>query len=374
MTKVLYFIETLYQGGAETLVKDYALLLDKSMFSVVVVCLRRTGSSYEGLLKDNGIRVIYVSDFFGSYQTFFGRLKNKAARMAGLYHIFLRKIITSESPDVIHAHLAVLRFLKFADIKKNIKLLYTVHSEPKKYWHGKTRCSSCEYKACHQLIKNKNMQLIALHDAMRNEVNQLFNVSNTIVINNGIDFTKFENALSKEIVRSKLQISKEAFVIGHIGRFAEPKNHRFIVDVFVETLKKNPNAFLLLVGSGPLLAEIKSKVSKFNIEDHVMFLTNRIDVPDLMNAMDVFIFPSVYEGLGIVLIEAQKMGLPCVISDDVPSAASVSNLTLAKSLQATPEEWADSLLNFKVGKVIYKNLNNWDMNLVVQQLEQLYLG
>ena len=101
-------------------------------------------------------------------------------------------------------------------------------------------------------------------------------------------------------------------------------------------------------------------------------LGNRTDVPSLLNAMDVFFFPSVYEGLGIALIEAQKMGLPCVISDRVPSAAVISNLVSVLSLECPKDLWANALCKPVPSNIEYYNLEKWDMNNVVKELEVLY--
>jgi glycosyltransferase involved in cell wall biosynthesis len=371
-TKVVHFIETLYQGGAETLVKDYALLLDKSKFDITILCLRRTYSPYETLLKNAGIKVIFISDFFGSKKTVWGRIKNKISNIVGLYHIKVKKILNEINPDVIHAHLAVLRYLVYALSQISPSLFYTVHNEPQKYWHCKTRISSKEFKACQYLVQEKKMRLISLHSAMQKELDKLFCVDNTIVVNNGIDFSKFSKALSKEEIRKKLQISQESFVIGHIGRFVEQKNHRFLIETFYHVLKQKENSTLLLIGTGPLLDEIKKQIHELKIDNHVIILSNRSDIPDLMNAMDVFAFPSLWEGLGIVLIEAQKMQTRCVISSAVPDAAIVSNLVYRMPKNASANEWAEILLNFKVNSVQYDGLENWDMGNVIRTLENLY--
>ena len=372
MIKVVHFIETLYQGGAETLVKDYALLLDKSKFDITILCLRRTNSPYESLLKKSGIKVIFISDFFGSSQSTWGRIKNKISNIIGLYHLKVKKILNEIKPNVIHAHLAVLRYLPNALSKIAPSLFYTVHNEPQKYWHCKTKLSSKEFKACHYLVKNKNMHLIALHCAMQKELNALFNVDNTIVVNNGIDFSKFSNALSKDVIRNKLQISHDTFVIGHVGRFVEQKNHKLLIDAFNYVLQQKDNSILLLIGTGPLLDEIKRQIHEYKIENKVVILSNRSDIPDLMNAMDVFAFPSLWEGLGIVLIEAQKMQTQCVISSAVPDAAIVSSLVYRMPQDATAKEWAEKLLNFKADSIKFNGIEEWDMGNVIRMLENLY--
>lgn len=371
MIRIVHFIDTLFQGGAETLVKDYARFLDKKKFNLTVLCLRRTESPYERIIESLNVNVIYICDYFGSCKTICGRVKNKLAKTFGLYHLKIKKVLFDLQPDVVHAHLAVLRYLKYADLNST-KFFYTVHSEPLRYWHCSTSISKKEFKASCWLIKEKKLQLIALHNSMRVELNRLFGVDNTIVINNGIDFSKFSNVLTKEKSRKKLKIPKDAFVVGHLGRFIQEKNHVFLLKIFARLVEKKSNSLLLLIGSGPLLDSIKSKINELRIENNVLILSNRTDVPDLLNAMDVFAFPSIYEGLGIALIEAQKMGLPCVVSDKVPSAATISNLVTTLQLTAAEEKWVDALLKPKPKIVEYQNLESWDIRNVVKQLEILY--
>ena len=284
----------------------------------------------------------------------------------------LRLIVKKINPDVIHGHLFILHYLKMLDYKNVKKFLYTCHSEPQVYWHCKTAFSKNEYIAAQWLVKNRAMQFIALHEKMRVELNTMFRVHNTVVVNNGIIFSKFDNPLPSEIVRQKIGIPKEAFVVGHIGRFAEPKNHFFILNCFSKLVVQKPNSFLLLVGNGPLRSIIFSKIRELNLESKVKILDNRTDIPDILNAMNVFLFPSIYEGLGIVLIEAQKMGLPCVVSDKVPSAATISNLVTTLSLKQNQDQWCKALCKAIPSNVVYNNLEKWNMNNIIKQLEKLY--
>ena len=373
MKKILFFVSTLYQGGAETIVKDYALLLDKKKFCVIVLCLRRMNTEYENIMKKNGIKVIFLYDYllykptsaisrylFG-WMTFFR-----------LDYILARIIVKIIKPDVIHAHLLVLRYLRHFDLKRVKKIFYTVHSEPRKYWHGNTKDSKKEIDAALWLVKNKGMRLIALQEPMRMELNAMFDVKNTIVMNNGIDFQNFTNPRPSQEIRQELGIPNGAFVIGHVGRFAEPKNHSFILDVFSRLLDQKKDSFLLLVGDGPQRDEVLSRIAALHLESNVKIVGNRTDVPDLLNAMDVFFFPSIYEGLGIALIEAQKMGCPCVVSNRVPSAATISNLVTTLSLEDSKDKWVEALYKPAPENVEYYDLEKWDMNNVVKELEIVY--
>ena len=165
------------------------------------------------------------------------------------------------------------------------------------------------------------------------------------VLNNAIDTDEFAfNPLARTRVRSNLGLSDE-LIVGHVGRFVDQKNHDYLIDVFWELSKLNSQVRLLLVGDGPLRTQIEKKVRALNIENKVIFTGVRDDVSDLMQAMDVFVFPSKKEGLGVVLIEAQTSGLPCVISDRIPEEAIISERLMdIMSLKASPGDWAERIL------------------------------
>ena len=144
--------------------------------------------------------------------------------------------------------------------------------------------------------------------------------------------------------------------------------------VFEEVRKRKTKAFLLLVGDGKLKMMIQDELRSKGLAEYSLILSNRTDIPDLMNAMDVFVFPSIYEGLPVVLIEAQKMKLPCVISDTISNYVNISNLVRVKSLHASEVEWADSILEPFPVDTEYDHLEEWDMRNVVAHLMKLYQG
>ena len=369
-TKVLQFIHGFSMGGAETLVKEYCLKLNKEKYDLSVLCFHRYGTPYEKILEEAGIRVTYASDYIKDYD----RIAHKyPGRLFMLWKrfLFLKGQLKREAPDVLHFHMALSVYVLLAGLDKNVKMLRTVHSEPKKRWNNSPG-RRIDFYATKRLVKKYHLQFITLHDSMRKEVNEMFGVNDSLVLNNGIDFSKFETAQPKEVVREREGIPKDAYVIGHVGRFNALKNHGFIVEIFSEIYKKNPNAFLLLVGNGSLREQTEIQLKQLGLENRYKILSNRTDIPDLMNCMDKFLFPSKYEGLGIVLIEAQKIGLECIISSVVPDAAIVSNLIKKVDLRESAEVWAEEIVNFSVDHVTYQKIEEWDMKQVVLRLEEIY--
>ena len=140
-------------------------------------------------------------------------------------------------------------------------------------------------------------------------------------------------------------IEEDKTVIGHIGRFNTQKNHEFLIDIFNEFHKRNSNSILVLVGKGNLEDKIKDKVKKLGLANNVLFLGVRKDIPELLCAFDLFLFPSFYEGMPNTVIEAQTTGLPCLISDSITEEAKVTDIVTFASLNDTASKWSDECLN-----------------------------
>nr|WP_308667191.1 glycosyltransferase family 1 protein [uncultured Allisonella sp.] len=164
------------------------------------------------------------------------------------------------------------------------------------------------------------------------------------VINNAIDLKKYAfNLQKRKVLRKKLGVADE-FVVGHVGRFMYQKNHDFLIDIFAEVHRKIPQMVLLLIGDGPLREGIEEKVRGLNLIENVRFLGVRDDVQDLYNAMDLFILPSHYEGLGMVGVEAQANGLNVLASTAVPDEMKFTNLVQFEDLKNDTSKWSDRII------------------------------
>ena len=159
------------------------------------------------------------------------------------------------------------------------------------------------------------------------------------VIPNAIELDKFRfNAETRKQTRRELGISDDTFLIGHVGRFMPQKNQSFLVDVLVGLLPKRPDVMLAFVGDGPDRTAVQQHVEELGIADHVLFLGQRSDVNRLYQAFDVFCLPSLYEGLCVVGIEAQRAGLPCLFSDTITREVDVTGASRFVPI-TSPEEW-----------------------------------
>ena len=364
--KVIEYISNLGDGGAETLVKDYVRLLDRNRFEPVVVVLRGgINSANKRTIEENKIPIIEI---FPHWNIFVRVWKKMFGRWYIPYR--LRRIIAKENASVLHMHLMVLQHIPYIGKQLNaLRLLFTCHSVPEAVFGGdRTK----EKNAADYLVKYYGLQLIALHRDMADELNQLFGVENTAVVRNGIDFCKFRNLqISCAEERRALGIPENVFAIGHVGSFFKVKNHPFLVETFIEVAKRRDDAYLLMVGAGDSSA-VEKQLRDNGLGDRYMILSHRTDVNEILRAMDVFVFPSLYEGLPLALIEAQVSGLRCIVSDAVPPEAFRSERVIALSLE-NPKKWADTILNDSVTGVSYGDLEDYDMNKEIKYLETLYL-
>lgn len=170
-----------------------------------------------------------------------------------------------------------------------------------------------------------------------------------LLLNNAINTRKFTyNKTIRDEVRAELNISKDTFVIGHIGRFYDQKNHTFLIDIFSSLKAKHPNSKLISVGIGPLEDPIKKKAESLGLKDDILFLGNRSDVNRLLQAFDVFLFPSLFEGLPVVMVEAQSSGCRCFMSDTVSKETALDEENVFFiPLSESSDYWADFILSNK---------------------------
>lgn len=358
-------------GGVETLVKDYALLIDKQKFDLIIITMQRVeGASVDNILSDNKIRIIPIYKNIYTRKTILARVIRK---INDFWFVPFKvcSICKKEQIDVLHIHRAVLRHFKLVSryLKKlKVKLIYTCHCIPEIAFSKK------EILAAKYLIKYNDLQILALHEEMRDKINSILEIENVQIIRNGIDYERFKNVnIDKEQYKHSVGIKKGTFVIGNIGRFEESKNHEFLIDIFYACYLRDNDVFLLLIGDGYNKSNIIRKLNDLGLKSNYLILSNRSDIPQLLHCMDVFVFPSKHEGFGIVAIEAQVAGIRCIISDCVPKEVLQTDLAISVSLDEPPEKWAKIIMDNSIHRKGLGHIEDYNMNYEIKKLEKLYL-
>ena len=203
--------------------------------------------------------------------------------------------------------------------------------------------------------------------------------NNVEILHNGLDIETYKyNKNNRKQIRNIFKLNDNVRVIGHIGRFVFQKNHSFLIDIFNKIYHEDSSAILMLVGVGELEQEIKDKIKKLSLEKNVIFTGLRDDIPSILSAMDVFVFPSFYEGMPNTVIEAQASGLPCVISDTITREANITGLVKYISLNSSAEVWAKEALEIiDTERHNTKNAfikNQYDIETVTNKFTKLVFG
>ena len=253
------------------------------------------------------------------------------------YLLSLRKLIRDNKFDIVHIHGNSATMLMDTIVAKSYGAKKTiVHGHNTKTNHPFVHCIS------RRLLSNvANVRVACGKDAGEFLFSKPF-----IVIPNCIDLSKFRyNQETRKHERKRLKI-EDRFVIGHVGRFTEQKNHEFLIEVFYELQKIAPNAFLIMIGEGELEDHVKQKVESLNLTEKVCFYGVSDNVENVMQAMDVFVLTSRFEGLCVTAIEAQASGLPCVVSDRLSNETKLSENFIFVGLESSISEWVEYIKKF----------------------------
>lgn len=327
--RVLNLFTIMDRGGAETMVMNYYRHIDRTKIQFDFLVHREQRGAYDDEIEALGGRIYRLCPI---YPQNFARYKRD---LRGFFQ-------AHPEYKIIHSHMSELGYFAFREAEQQ--------GVPVRICHAHNAPNGFDAKMIVRTYLKKRMMPYLTHLFMCGETSGKWlygekNKSRFLMLNNAIDAVSYIYDLSKrEEMRRHLGLADE-LVIGHVGRFNPQKNHSFLIDIFAALLKKEPNAVLLLVGGGEDMTKIQAKAQALGVAEHVRFLGIRSDVADLMQAMDVFVFPSLYEGLPVTMVEAQAAGLPCIISDKVsPECILTDGLVDTLPLSAEPEAWAEKML------------------------------
>lgn len=331
MNRILCVMGTLNCGGAETMWMNIYRKIDRNRIQFDFVVHTNETCFYDEEIRLLGGEIYHCPRYTG---------KNHSA-----YKKWWKKFFQEHDEyAILHSHVRSTASI-FFPIARKAGCVTIIHSHntssgrglkaiAKKFLQFWLRYSSDYYFACSE---QAGKWLFGKRIANEGKIYLLKNAINVE------KFTFDDSIRAKK--RKELGIEGNSVAVGHVGRFEEQKNHIFLIDIFTNVAIMQSNAKLILVGKGEKLEYIKNKVRELGISDRILFLQDRHDVNELLQAMDVFLFPSLYEGLPVSLIEAQAAGLPCVISDTISKEVDITDLVVRKSLKLSPAVWAENIIS-----------------------------
>ena len=335
--RVLHVIGIMNQGGAETMIMNLYRQIDRDKVQFDFVENENSGALFDEEIRNLGGKIYHCPRFVGKnylkykkwWKVFFDMHKEYSAvhgHIGSTAAIYLKEAKKRGIATIAHSHSIY--------VKGQNLFLYRLFSYPTRYIAD--YLFMCSNRAG---IDRYGKQ--AISDSKR-----------TFLMPNAIDTNAFRyNETARDNIRREFGIDDKEYVVGHVGRFVDVKNHSFLLDIFEKILEIHPSSKLLLVGDGELQQSIIEKTKSLGIQNKVVVTGNRSDVNEVLSAMDVLVFPSKYEGLPVTLVEAQCNGLPCVISDSVPEdSILIEELVKIHSLTEDPSVWAETALNCKQNK------------------------
>lgn len=372
---VVQFVHALTSGGAETVVKDYAIALKQRAYDVQILVLHQdVDSPNQKQVEEMGVPIIPIlkneEDCCGLGQKAIRKIHRELKIRS-----FLKKYFSEIKPDIVHVHLSLVHYLLYAKYElKHTRIIYTCHSKPEALFSTNHREDKRSKKALKKFLNRGNTEIIALHSEMAVQIKNIFCTGHVAVLNNPIELKRFVNpGVDKICFRKSIGVPEKAFVVGHVGRFSAAKNHDFLVNVFAEIVRCRDDAFLMLVGDGPLKNQTVERLNDLGLKGKYLIFSNRRDIPQLDAIMDAFCLPSQYEGFSIVTLEAQAAGLRCFISEGVPQAAMCTDHIWRLRLEEGPEIWAEKMLQTDLPhQNIVNALDSFDREKVVGELEKIY--
>lgn len=369
--KVLIVTESIGYGGLNLASVRFEQHLNKEKFETAY-CVRR---SHKGTLEqeilDQGIPVYHVPDSELNY------LKS---------YRYYRELFKKEHFDIVHCHLPffsgiVLFAAKQCGVKKRVAHAHfsQPYTDTAIYSRKKQAVAVIYRKVMRVFLKLFcNAKIACGQEAGEFLYGKKEFNKHGVILNNGIDTARFAyNEQVRKEIRNELGIPEDAIVLGHIGQLYSVKNQRFIIDIFQDFYRQNPNAYLLLIGDGDDREMLEQKIADAGLNERIKMLGLRSDADKLYSAMDCFVFPSLHEGFPLTLVEAQASQLPCVVSDAVTKKTMLNENIAYVSIQKPTAVWCDvinSLLCIDRRAIdISEVKKNFDIGEVTKQLESIYL-
>ena len=356
--RILQVVTSLNPGGIENYLMNLYRHIDRSVLQFDFLVHRNEPGLYEKEVEELG-GVIY-------------RVPRANPLNPG-YLIALETFFSKHSYRVVHAHLDCMSAFVLKAAKRHAVSTRVAHS------HNSSQDMDLKYPIkiiCKRLIPKYATDLFACGERAGE---WMFNGASYTVQPNAIDLHKFEFSKTvRRSIRRELDVPQDAFVIGHVGRFNKVKNQGFLLEVERAICARLDNVFLVYVGDGDQRCEVQAMAVDMGISDKVRFAGVRNDVCDCMSAFDVFALPSLYEGLPLVLVEAQTSGLPCLITNTIPSDCDLTSLI--RRLPLDHHSWAKEIISLEGGVEFERKSNvselasrGFEVSVAAENMQRFYL-
>ncbi len=338
--KVLQVVNIMDRAGLETMLMNYYRNIDLEKVQFDFLTHRDIAGAYDSEIKEKGGKVFHAP-----------RLVPKNYIK---YFIWMKKFFKENKYDIVHSHIDTMSFFPLLAAKLSGIKVRIAHSHSSKL--------DFDIKLPIKFIAKLLLPFVSnVYFACGEKAGKfLFKNRKFEIVRNACDTDLFKYDESKrKIVRKNLKLNDKV-VIGHVGRYNYIKNQLFILDIFNEYLKLNSNSHLILIGKGPNEMKIREKIVKLNLKSKVTLLIDRNDVNDLYQAMDVFVMPSLFEGLPLVAVEAQINGLRCIVSDNISKEVMLTQNISMLSLKKDALTWANEIYksNLERNTLALKEITN----------------
>ena len=364
VVRILQVLGSLEIGGAEVMIMNLYRQIDRSQVQFDFVIHTTEHCFFEDEISWLGGRIFRVPRFSG---------------FNILQYMQTWKVFFQSHPEyqIIHSHVASSSALHLG-IAKQFNLYTIAHSHSVKMFHGVKGMMDKVFSFPTRWIANHFFACSKTAGQARFG-NKIVDSNKFKVIKNALDVNRLGYSPdTRETYRKQLNLDGK-FVVGHVGRFDAMKNHDFLIRLFSLVHERQPNAVLVLIGDGEQRATIETLIKRFALEDAVKLLGTRSDVVELLQAMDVFVFPSIAEGLGISVIEAQATGLPCIVSSCVPEDVRITGLVKFLDLKDPMEMWVEAILQYVNGHKRSSHIealtnHGYDVVATAEYLQAFYLN
>lgn len=338
-------------GGVAQFIYNYCSNMNLSHLDINIYAEQNHSELYKRKFAEIGVEITKIPR----------KKDNIYVYLKTMYQIFKVK-----KYDIIHCHLTLMNFLPLAVAKKceiPTRISHSHMAEPltilKRLFRILSNSFCTERFACSEAAGNF-----------------LFKDKRYIIFRNAIEVEKYEfDASIRYSERRNLGIRDDDFVVGHVGRFTKQKNHKYLIDVYKEILNIKKNSKLILIGEGEQKKIIEDRIKEDHLSDNVIFLGEILDVNRKMNIFDVFVLPSLYEGLPLVGVEAQANGIPCFFSTNITKEIAINQNAYFLCIKEKPSYWAKEIISKSVRNQVSSTLNTrgYNIKLEARKLETFYI-